>query len=91
MQYEKKNLIDADRAWHRTQEESRAIRFNLLQFSLEIVSAGFFLFLDYIIVSVLMIIRNNSEMSFVQEGEHNIKFSVGQNILITQGNGCLGC
>ncbi|KAI8119484.1 DC-STAMP domain-containing protein 1 [Lucilia cuprina] len=72
--YESKKLIDPDHSWQRTQEESQAVTFNLLQFSLEILSGCFFLFLDYVIVSVLLIIRNNSEMSFVQEGEHTIQF-----------------
>lgn len=76
MQYETRDLIDTDRLCHRTHEESQAVIFYLLQFSLEIISGCFFLFLDYVIVSVLWIIRNNSEMSFVQEGEHTIKFQV---------------
>lgn len=50
--------------------------FYLLQYFFEILSGCFFLFLDYIIVSVLLIIRNNSEMSFIQEGGHTIRFHV---------------
>lgn len=62
--------------WQRTIEESRAVTFHLIQFALEIVAGLFFLFLDYIIVSVLLVIRKNSEMTFIQEGEHTIHFSV---------------
>ncbi|XP_065355190.1 protein sneaky, partial [Calliphora vicina] len=82
--YERRKLIDADHSWHRTQEESQAVTFNLLQFSLEIVSGCFFLFLDYVISSVFLIIRNNSEMSFVQEGEHTIKFQIQGSGLIAR-------
>ncbi|XP_046805994.1 protein sneaky isoform X2 [Lucilia cuprina] len=82
--YESKKLIDPDHSWQRTQEESQAVTFNLLQFSLEILSGCFFLFLDYVIVSVLLIIRNNSEMSFVQEGEHTIQFQIQGSGLIAR-------
>ncbi|XP_013099988.2 protein sneaky [Stomoxys calcitrans] len=82
--YEKHNLIDVANVWQRTTEESRAIVFHLLQFALEIVAGLFFLFLDYVIVTVLVVIRKNSEMSFVQEGEHNINFSIKGSGLIAR-------
>lgn len=68
--------------WKRTREESRDVTYHLLQFSLETVTALFFLFLDYVIVTILLVIRKNSEMSFVQEGEHTIHFSVCKGLII---------
>lgn len=71
--------------WQRTVEESRAVAFHLMQFALEIIAAVFFLFLDYVIVTVLLVIRKNSEITFVQEGEHTIKFAVSFVVLFVKG------
>ncbi|XP_019893505.2 protein sneaky [Musca domestica] len=82
--FERTKLIDVDNVWQRTMEESRAVAFHLLQFALEIIAAMFFLFLDYVIVTVLLVIRKNSEITFVQEGEHTIKFAIHGSGLIAR-------
>ncbi|XP_075170440.1 ubiquitin protein ligase sneaky [Haematobia irritans] len=82
--HEKRNLIDVSHIWERSVEESRAATYHLLQFALEILGGLFFLFLDYIIVSILLVIRKNSEITFVQEGEHTIHFSIKGSGLIAR-------
>ncbi|XP_054740059.1 protein sneaky isoform X2 [Anastrepha obliqua] len=80
--FEKKNLVDLRRTCQHTDKESKAIIFNLFKFSLEILTAFFFLMLDYSVVTLLHIIRIKSLISYVQEGEHTINFQV-------QGNGLM--
>ncbi|XP_061390332.1 protein sneaky, partial [Musca vetustissima] len=82
--YEKTKLIDVTDIWQRTLEESRAVTYHLIQFALEIIAAMFFLFLDYIIVTVLLVIRKNSQITFVQEGEHTIHFAIHGSGLIAR-------
>ncbi|XP_073820084.1 ubiquitin protein ligase sneaky isoform X1 [Musca autumnalis] len=82
--YEKTKLIDVDNVWQRTVEESRAVAYHLMQFALEIIAALFFLFLDYVIVTVLLVIRKNSQITFVQEGEHSIHFAIKGSGLIAR-------
>ncbi|KAM7363772.1 ubiquitin protein ligase sneaky [Cochliomyia hominivorax] len=82
--YERRSLIDTDHPWQRTHEESQSALYQLLQFLLEIICGCFFLFFDYVLVFVLLIIRKNSKMSFVQEGEHTIQFQIKGSGLIAR-------
>lgn len=75
-QFEKKNLVDLKSAWQHTEQESRAIYFYLFQFAMEILAASLFLLLDYLIVTLLEIIRIKSFVSYTQKGEHIIHFQV---------------
>ncbi|XP_020714114.1 E3 ubiquitin-protein ligase DCST1 isoform X2 [Ceratitis capitata] len=74
--FEKKNLVDLKSAWQHTEQESRAIYLYLFQFAMEILAASLFLLLDYLIVTLLEIIRIKSFVSYTQKGEHIIHFQV---------------
>lgn len=81
LQYERKNLVDTTEGWGRTKEESRDIGYHLFQFFVEMFSGFFFLFLDHTIVVLLQIVREHSEIHFLQEGEHTIKFYVSKRFI----------
>ncbi|XP_049303981.1 protein sneaky isoform X9 [Bactrocera dorsalis] len=72
--FEKNDVVDLERTCYRTENESKIIFFYFLQFSLEILTACFFLILDHVIITLLNIIRFNSFITYTQEGEHIINF-----------------
>ncbi|XP_049303976.1 protein sneaky isoform X5 [Bactrocera dorsalis] len=74
--FEKNDVVDLERTCYRTENESKIIFFYFLQFSLEILTACFFLILDHVIITLLNIIRFNSFITYTQEGEHIINFQV---------------
>ncbi|XP_011195162.3 protein sneaky isoform X2 [Zeugodacus cucurbitae] len=74
--FEKKDVVDLERACQHTENESRTMFFYFLQFSLEILTACFFLMLDHFIVTLLNIIRFKSLITYAQEGEHIVNFQV---------------
>ncbi|KAL9898299.1 LOW QUALITY PROTEIN: ubiquitin protein ligase sneaky [Glossina fuscipes fuscipes] len=84
--YERKNLVDTTEGWGRTKEEKRDIGYHLFQFFVEIFSGFFFLFLDHTIVVLLQIVREHSEIHFLQEGEHTIKFYVSKRFICIADN-----
>ncbi|KAH8361566.1 hypothetical protein KR084_008344 [Drosophila pseudotakahashii] len=74
--YEKSLYIDLDRIFSRTHEESTTVFFSLLQFLLEIVTAGLFILIDHLVVELMQIIRNRSMITFHQEGQHEVRFNI---------------
>ncbi|XP_017080043.1 protein sneaky [Drosophila eugracilis] len=74
--YEKSLYIDLDHIFSRTQEESTTVFFSLLQFLLEIVTAGLFILIDHLVVELLLIIRQRSMITYHQEGEHEVRFNI---------------
>uniref|UniRef100_A0A1A9W580 Uncharacterized protein n=1 Tax=Glossina brevipalpis TaxID=37001 RepID=A0A1A9W580_9MUSC len=84
LRFERKNLVDTTEGWGRTKEESRDIIYHLFQFFVEMFAGFFFLLLDHVIVVLLQIVREHSEIHFVQEGEHTIKFYIEGSGLIAR-------
>ncbi|XP_017006081.2 protein sneaky [Drosophila takahashii] len=74
--YEKSLYIDLDRIFSRTHEESTTVFFSLLQFLLEIVTAGLFILIDHLVVELMLIIRHRSMITFHQEGQHEVRFNI---------------
>ncbi|EDW19019.2 uncharacterized protein Dmoj_GI11761 [Drosophila mojavensis] len=57
--------------------EGKAIHiFNFLHLSLEMVTAGVFLVLDHLVVSLLQTIHQRSLIIYRQEGEHEVRFRI---------------
>ncbi|XP_069969231.1 protein sneaky isoform X2 [Bactrocera oleae] len=73
---EKNDVVDLECACQRTEKESKIILFYFIQFSLEILTACFFLMLDHLTVTLLNIIRLKSLITYAQEGEHKINCQV---------------
>ncbi|XP_043649013.1 protein sneaky isoform X1 [Drosophila teissieri] len=74
--YEKCKYIDLDRIFSRTYEESTTVCFCLLQFLLEVVTAGLFILIDHLVVDLLQIVRKRSKIVYQQEGEHEVRFNI---------------
>uniref|UniRef100_A0A0K8VAB2 DC-STAMP domain-containing protein 1 n=1 Tax=Bactrocera latifrons TaxID=174628 RepID=A0A0K8VAB2_BACLA len=72
--FEKNDVVDLEHTCQLTENESKIIGFYFLQFSMEILTACFFLILDHVIITLLNIIRFNSSITYTQEGEHIIHF-----------------
>lgn len=73
--YELKDVVDVNDS-RQTKQESREMNYQTVYILLEIFSVGFFLILDFFLITLLDVVRVNSEVTFVQEGEHNIQFKV---------------
>ncbi|XP_017128164.1 protein sneaky [Drosophila elegans] len=74
--YEKNKYIDVDHIFSRTHEESTTVFFTLIQFLLEIVAAGLFIWIDLMVIELLQIIRRRSLITYHQEGEHEVRFNI---------------
>ncbi|XP_016980697.2 protein sneaky [Drosophila rhopaloa] len=74
--YEKSMYIDLSHIFSRTHEESTTVFFSLIQFLLEIVTAGLFILIDHMVVELLQIIRMRSLITYHQEGEHEVRFNI---------------
>ncbi|XP_022216990.2 protein sneaky [Drosophila obscura] len=74
--HERANYVDVAHICGRTAEESRTVIYHLLQLSLEVITAGLFLLLDHMVVSLLQIIHQRSLITYQQEGEHEIRFHI---------------
>ncbi|XP_017139392.1 protein sneaky [Drosophila miranda] len=74
--HERANYVDVAQICSRTAEESRTVIYHLLQLSLELITAGLFLLLDHMVVSLMQIIRQRSLVTYQQEGEHEIRFHI---------------
>lgn len=80
--YEKSKYIDVDHIFSRTHHESTTVCFNLLQFLLELVTAGLFILIDHLVVELLQIVRKRSKIVYQQDGEHEVRFNVSNIKLI---------
>ncbi|XP_055852072.1 protein sneaky isoform X2 [Episyrphus balteatus] len=74
--FQRNFLVDTEKPCNHSKDESRAMTFLFLQFILEIFVSGLFLLLDHMIVVLLKIVASKSEITYYQEGEHIISFSI---------------
>ncbi|EDV97933.1 protein sneaky [Drosophila grimshawi] len=74
--HEKSRLVNVNRICSHKQEQANYICLYMLQFSLEVVTAGLFLLLDHMVVTLLTIIHRRSLITYHQEGEHEVRFRI---------------
>ncbi|ALC44557.1 snky [Drosophila busckii] len=74
--YERKRYVDVAQLCSRSGVECSSLIYNLLQLLLELFTSCLFLLLDVMVVRLMRIIRSRSLITYKQEGEHEIRFSI---------------